>query len=141
MCIPGRKGSIFILCEEKSESRRGLHKRRRIALIVRAGGIYPAAGSKNPVKPLYSVGEAYEILIEGSKGDELYVQIDLTMNPRKRVKGYISIYDANGNVLIRAKYEKLKLRLSKGSSKYGKLVEQVARHLNIPYKNVNWMSS
>jgi hypothetical protein len=141
MCIPRRKDNIFILCEERSESRRGLHKRRRIALIIRAGGIYPATGSKSPVKPLYAVGEAYEVFIEGSRGDELYVQIDLTMNPKKRVKGHISIYDSNGNMLIRAKYEKLKLRLSKGSSKYGKLVEQVVKHLNIPYKNVNWMSS
>ncbi|MDT7889512.1 MAG: hypothetical protein RQ885_11125 [Desulfurococcales archaeon] len=140
MCMPGRKGSLFILCEERSESRRGLHKRRRIPLVIRSDSIYPAVGSKTPVKPLYAVGDAYEVLI-GSRGDELYVQIDLVMNPRRRVKGYIAIYDASGNMLIRAKYEKLKLRLSKGSSKYGRLIEQVARYLNIPYKNVNWMGS
>jgi len=139
MCTPQKKGGFMILCEERSESRRGIHKRRRIPLVVRSHeGIYPAAGSKRPVRPLYAVGEAYEVLLSPREG-ELYVQVDLTMSPRKRVKGYIMVYDAGGNMLIRAKYVRLKLRLSKGFSKYGKLVEQVAKHLNMPYKNVNWL--
>jgi len=140
MCAPQKRGDLVILCEERSESRRGLHKRRRIPLVVRSDGtIYSAVGLKRPVKPLYAVGEAYEVLVSPREG-ELYIQVDLTMNPRKRVKGYITIYDARGNMLIRAKYERLKLRLSKGLSRYGRLVEQVAKHLKMPYKNVNWLS-
>lgn len=137
ICRPRREGRRIVLCNEKSESRRGLHKRRRIPLVIRGDSISNPEGDARPSKPLYAVGEAYEIYVEARPG-ELYAQVDLVMNPWKRVKGYIEIYDDSGNMLIRAKYAKLKLRLSMGVAKYGRLVEMIARSLKIPYKNVNW---
>lgn len=127
----------MILCEEKSESRRGLHKMRRIPLVIRGEKVVIADGQRSPSPPLYAVGEASEISVE-PRENELYAQVDLVMNPRKRVKGYIVIYDSDGQLLIKARYNKLKLRLSTGNPKYGRLVELIARSLNIPYKNVNW---
>ncbi|HWQ17437.1 MAG TPA: hypothetical protein VNL13_06375 [Sulfolobales archaeon] len=125
------------MCEERSESRRGLHKMRRIPLVIRGEKAIIADGSRSPAHPLYAVGRASEISLE-PRDNELYVQVDLVMNPKRRVKGFIEIYDSEGRLLIRAKYEKLKLRLSTGNPRYGRLVELVARSLNIPYKNVNW---
>lgn len=136
-CKPHKKGRVLILCEEKSESRRGLHKARRIPVVIKGEKVMTAEGIRSPASPLYAVGEASEVSLE-PREDELYAQVDLVMNPRRRVKGYIEIYDGEGRLLIRAKYSKLKLRLGRGNPKYGKLVELVARSLNIPYKNVNW---
>lgn len=127
----------MILCEERSESRRGIHKMRRIALIIRGEKTAMADGQRTSASPHYVVGEASEISLEPREG-ELYAQIDLVMNPRKRVKGYIEIYDGEGRLLIRAKYDKLKLRLSKGSSRYGRTVELLLRSLNIGYRRANW---
>jgi hypothetical protein len=136
-CKPHRKERVLILCEERSESRRGLHKMRRIPLVIRGEKVMIADGPRSSTSPLYAVGKANEISLEPRDG-ELYVQVDLVMNPKRRVKGFIEIYDEKGRLLIRAKYEKLKLRLSMGNPRYGRLVELVARFLNIPYKNVNW---
>ncbi len=110
---------------------------RRIAMIIRGEKTLMADGQRSPASPHYAVGEANEISIEPREG-ELYAQIDLVMNPRKRVKGYIEIYDSEGRLLIRAKYDKRKLRLSKGSPKYGKAVELLLRSLNIGYRRANW---
>ncbi len=110
---------------------------RRIPLVIRGDKVMTAEGPRSPAHPLYAVGRASEISLE-PRDNELYVQVDLVMNPKRRVKGSIEIYDGEGRLLIRAKYEKLKLRLSVGNPRYGRLVELVARSLNIPYKNVNW---
>lgn len=136
LCKPHRRGRFLILCEERSESRRGLHKMRRIPLVIRGEKAVIADGPRTPISPLYAVGGANEISLEPRTG-ELYAQVDLVMNPKRKVKGSIEIYDGEGRLLIRAKYSKLKLRLSVGSPKYGRLVELVARTLNIPYKNIN----
>ncbi len=112
--------------------------RRRIALIYSGSGeIKEPRGRRKPIKPLYSSGEAFEIE-EVLEPGSYAVQIDLVMNSRRKVKGYITLYKDNGDLAIRAKYSKLKLRLSSGDPKYGSIIERIANHLKIPYKNVNW---
>ena len=133
-----RSGEI-ILYIEKSRSRRGLHMKRRIALIydTKRDDIKEAEGVRRSIKPTYIIGEAYEV--RAKIDPELYaVQIDLVMNPRKKVKGYIYLYNYRGDLLIKAKYSKLKLRLSAGDPKYGSVLEKIVNYLKIPYKNVNW---
>ncbi|MEM4672771.1 MAG: hypothetical protein QW366_03240, partial [Sulfolobales archaeon] len=65
-------------------------------------------------------------------------QVDLIMNLRKEVKGYIYIYDNSGRILLKMKYIKLKFRFVEGDPKYKELFLRVVEHLKIPYKNINW---
>mgnify|MGYP001772541756 CR=1 FL=1 len=125
------------LYEERSRSRRNLHFRRRIAYIICGDQILEPTGDRISIKPLYAVGEAY--LIKARVPEGCYAaQIDLVMNPRKRVKGYIYIYDHRGNTLLKMNYKKLKFRLSQGDSRYRDLFLRLIAFLKIPYKNINW---
>lgn len=137
-CSPGFEKGFMVLCEEKSESRRGLHKRRRLALVIDHGQVGQARGERIASKPLYAVGEAYSVRVRPSQ-DVLYVQVDLVMNPRRRVKGTIEIYTPSGEEILGVKYEKLKLRISRGDPRYGRVVEQVAKSIGLPYKNASWL--
>ncbi|MEZ0289755.1 MAG: hypothetical protein ABWJ42_01535 [Sulfolobales archaeon] len=125
------------LYDERSSSRRGLHKRRRIALKICGEKIDYADGERIKIKPLYVVGEAY--LIKTYLEKECYAaQVDLVMNLRKKVKGYISIYDSTGQLLLKMKYVKLKFRIVEGDSKYKGLFMRVIEFLKIPYRSINW---
>lgn len=137
-CSPGAGKGFLVLCVERSESRRGLHKRRRLALVISRGQVSQARGEKIASKPLYAVGEAYAVRVKPSQ-DELYAQVDLVMNPRKRVKGVIEIFAPSGEKKLRVKYEKLKLRVSSGDPHYGRIVEQVVKSIGLPYKNASWL--
>ncbi|MEL9929411.1 MAG: hypothetical protein QXJ51_00255 [Sulfolobales archaeon] len=125
------------LYEERSSSRRGLHRRRRIALKICDKEIKQADGEKISIKPLYSIGEAY--IVKTFIDEECFAaQVDLIMNLRKEVKGYIYIYDNSGRILLKMKYIKLKFRFVEGDPKYKELFLRVVEHLKIPYKNINW---
>ncbi|MCX8184206.1 MAG: hypothetical protein RMI56_04925 [Sulfolobales archaeon] len=97
---------------ERSTSRRGLHV--RIATYLAVGKdcsrITTRILDKIPVKPTYSKGEAYDVLIE-IPPDGFLITLDMRRNPRKRVRGDILVYDSAGAILLRAVYRKLKVRL------------------------------
>lgn len=125
------------LYEERSRSRRGLHQRRRIALKICGEKIEYISGERVRTRPLYSVGEAY--LVKTRVDEGCYAaQIDLVMNPRKRVRGYIVLYDSRGEPVLKMKYRKLKFKLVEGSPGYRDVFMRVIGYLKIPYKNINW---
>ncbi|MGC9148281.1 MAG: hypothetical protein ACP5GI_02405 [Sulfolobales archaeon] len=122
---------------ERSRSRRNLHAKRRFAYVICGDSISEPTGLRTKVKTLYSIGEAYSIKI--ALPENCYAaQVDLVMNPRKRVKGYISIYDYEGKLVLRMKYSKLKFRVSYGDSRYKDIFSKLINFLKIPYKNINW---
>jgi hypothetical protein len=124
---------------ERSRSRRNLHAKRRLAYIICGDNIIEPTGTKTKIKTLYAVGEAYSI--KTSLPENCYAaQIDLVMNLRKRVKGYISLYDHEGKLVLRMKYHKLKFRVSYGDSRYRDIFLKLINFLKIPYKNINWRS-
>jgi len=122
---------------ENSKSRRGLHRRRRIALKICGDKISEIEGERIDIKPTYVVGDAYMIRASLERG--CYVaQIDLKMNIKKRVFGYIYIYNENGEMILKMKYRKLKFKLIFGDVTYRNVFLKIVDYLKIPYKNINW---
>ncbi|BEP17591.1 hypothetical protein PYJP_09430 [Pyrofollis japonicus] len=123
---------------EKSKSRRGKHAVRDIVLLVSAEGDVKEARPRiaHPVKPVYSKGEAYRVYLDVPEGWYM-VQVHLVRNLRGHVKGYIEVYSPAGELLLRANYEKLKLRYSKGNPQYSWIIQRVADYLKLPVKNIN----
>ncbi len=122
---------------ERSRSRRNLHAKRRLAYIICDEKISEPSGTRIETKTLYSIGEAY--IIKTIIPENCYAaQIDLVMNSRKKVKGYVSIYDHEGRLVLRMKYKKLKFRISYGDGRYRQIFLRLINHLKIPYKNINW---
>ncbi len=123
---------------EKSKSRSGKHAVRDLVLVVTGDGkvVEPKLKVVQALKPTYSRGEAYLVKLDVKEG-EYPVYIHLVRNLRGHVKGYIEVYNKEGELLYRAVYRKLKLRYSKGDDMYAWIVETVANHLNLPVKRAN----
>lgn len=96
--------------DEKSVSRSGLHRRRRIYLIMTPSceRLKPRVVSKKRLSPLYARGYSLAEYVEVSEGSYL-VQADLTMNPGGRVRGVITVLNHRGEKLCEALYRKLKV--------------------------------
>lgn len=123
---------------EKSVSRSGLHMRIATYFVVKSdcSRATPQIIERILIKPTYVKGEAYELLIEVPQ-ESYVVQVDMTRNPRKRVRGNIIIYDTRGNIIARAVYRKLKIRIVEyyvdQRLAYG-VVRCVANTLKLPVK-------
>jgi len=124
-----------MLVEELSKSRSGRHAVRRIVLVAsRSRGVRVPEGSRREARPLYAVGEARIVELRGLGEDEVIVYVHLVRNPRGRVKGFMEVYGADGALLYRAVYRKLKLRYSKGNPKYSWAARMAAEHIKLPVK-------
>lgn len=123
---------------ERSKSRSGIHACRRLYVVVDANcrslEVQPR-GAKS-VKTLYSRGEAFEYDIVVPEG-YFVVQASFVRGLRSRVKGELIVLDPRGNVLCKALYRKLKIRLASYGSdadKCLKIVRCIAASLKIPVK-------
>ncbi len=124
-----------MLVEELSKSRSGRHAVRRIVLVAsRSRGVRVPEGPRREARPLYAVGEARIVEPRGLGEDEVIVYVHLVRNPRGRVKGFMEVYGADGALLYRAVYRKLKLRYSKGNPKYSWAARMAAEHIKLPVK-------
>ncbi len=87
------------------------------------------------IKPMYSRGEAYESYVD-VPANYMVVQMSFIRGLRGRVKGEFMVLDSKGNLLCRALYRKLKLRLigCSEADKYLKVVKCVTSSLKIPVK-------
>ncbi len=96
---------------ERTVSRSGLHVRLSTFLVLTrdCSRVTPRILEKTPAKPTYAKGEAYEVLVE-IPPDSFLVTLDVRRNPKRRVRGDISVYDHTGAVLFRTVYRKLKVR-------------------------------
>ncbi len=103
---------MVIVIEEKSISRRKLHRRRRLFLVtdLKCRELNYRVKSVTEIKPTYARGYAKEVNIDVDEGS-LILQLDFRVNPKGIIKGDILIYDHQGNMLGRAVYRKLKVRL------------------------------
>lgn len=123
---------------ERSTSRSGLHVRISTYLVVSRGcvRVVPTETSKTPTNPTYARGEAYEVALKVAK-DNYVIAVDMRRNPQKKVKGDIIVYSWDGNVLLRAVYRKLKIRVVEchvNESVAEELVRCVYNLLKLPVK-------
>lgn len=123
---------------ERSRSRSGIHACRKFyeVLDVGCGRLSVQPKSVRSVKPLYSRGEAYEHEIIIPSG-YFVIQAYFVRGLRSRVKGELLVFDSKGNLLCRAVYRKLKVRLiscSDDADKYLKIIKCVITPLKIPVK-------
>ncbi|MGC9071780.1 MAG: hypothetical protein ACP5HK_03675 [Acidilobus sp.] len=118
---------------ELTRSRSGLHARRSVVVVLGHERQEIVSKPARQGKGTYSRGEAGQATVRLSKG-EVAVYIVLTIGPRKRVKGLISVYDDSGLERLRVKYERLKIRYSHGSSEFSWAVDEALDVLGLtPY--------
>ncbi len=118
---------------ELTKSRSGLHARRSVIVVLGKGRQEVISKPTRSGKGTYSKGEAGVASVTLGRG-EVAVHVSLTMGPRKRVKGVISVYDESGVERLRAKYERLKIRLSGGSPELSWAVDRSLELLGLePY--------
>ena len=123
---------------ERSVSRRGLHMRIATYLAIGRGcvRVTPKVVEKIPARPTYVKGEAYELLVEVPQGSYA-VQVDMKRNPRRRVRGDLTVYDATGTAVARAVYRKLKIKVLECHADQGLIYEIIrcaANTLGLPVK-------
>ncbi len=121
---------------ENSKSKSGKHH-RIISYVVVDSGCRPikyVIKSRNEDKPTYVVGKKFIDEIE-VPDEALIVQLDFRRGIRGRVNGDILIYDAEGKLIGRAVYRKMKVRLIEYvSSKLLDIIKCVLRRSRVPVK-------
>ncbi|MEM1623030.1 MAG: hypothetical protein QW780_05345 [Sulfolobales archaeon] len=123
---------------EKSISRSGLHMRISTYFTISkdCSKVASRVLNKAQAKPTYAKGEAYDVLIE-IPPEAFLVTIDLRRNPRKMVRGEISVYGPAGTAVLRAVYRKLKIRIVECHIDAGQaynMVKCIADLLKLPVK-------
>ena len=123
---------------ESSKSRTGKHAFRALFLVIDTKGriVEPRIERVEPVKPRYVIGKASKAYITLNP-NEYGVQIELVKNLRNEVKGFISVINSEGKLLLKVKYVREIIRRSLGDPKYGWIIERVLDYLKIPYKRIN----
>lgn len=122
--------AVVRLVEELSRSSTGRHVERKLAFIVKDERVLKPAGIGEPVKPVYSRGSAKAFSINLREG-EYGVQVRLVRNPRGRVKGYLEVYGADGEVIYKAVIVRKKMRYSKGDRSYSWVASITARKIGL----------
>lgn len=124
------------LSVEATKSRSGLHAARSIVIVFTGDTARLIENPETPGKGTYSRGQAGTVSVEASR---VVVHARLTLNPRKRVKGYFTVY-AGGSEVLRAKLSKRKVRLVRGDPGYAWSVEEAVRLLKLSshVRRYNW---
>ncbi len=118
------------LSVERTKSRSGLHARSASVVLISGGRAKVFAKPERPGKGTYAKGEAGSVSLDLAPGD-MAVHVVLTLTPRKSVKGYIAVYDHQGSEVLRVKYSRFKLRLSRGDPSYSWVVEKALEALGL----------
>ncbi len=102
---------------ERSRSRSNLHKRTSLYVVMNKDceKVNYSVVEKVGERPTYAVGNAelHRVVIPE---DSFAVQASFTLNPQGRVSGEILIFDSDGNLLSKAVYRKLKVRVLQGGN-------------------------
>jgi hypothetical protein len=126
---------VVELLLDNSKSVTGKHVLRTLIVNVSSG---PAIDSRvdsfqsHPCKPLYKKGECRVVKLPNGK----YVYVRLLRNLRGHVSGEFWVI-VNGEVKLKLKYRKLKLKRVEGDPSHWDLVNKVISSYKIPLKKVN----
>ncbi|MCI4397008.1 MAG: hypothetical protein JHC28_05560 [Thermoprotei archaeon] len=127
------------LKKERSKSVSGKHAYFENAFYVSKEKVTEVEPlKKTNVSPLYKNGEAFIIQPKMQPKAEVIVRVSLVRNLRGKVKGYIEVFDAEGQIVLRTKYSKLKIRRCYGNTEYAWAIKSVASFLNLPVKRHNF---
>ncbi|MGB9726233.1 MAG: hypothetical protein ACP5I2_02995 [Fervidicoccaceae archaeon] len=130
---------VVELKKERSKSRSGKHAYYENAFYVSKTGVKEIDdGRRKGASTLYRIGEAYLIELKDIPQDVVIVHVKLIRNLRGKVKGYIDVLNREGAVVLRVKYNKLKIRRCYGSTEYAWAVKNIVSFLNIPVKRFNF---
>jgi len=129
----------LMLRKERSRSKSGKHAYYENAFYISRSEVREIEGEeKRRAETLYRSGEAYVVVPKKNKEDEVIVKVSLVRNLRGRVKGYLEVLDGSGRILLRTKYNKLKIRRCEGDSNYAWAVKKAASFLNLPVRRYNF---
>lgn len=122
---------------EATRSRSGLHAARSIVVVFAGSGARLIEKPEEPGRGTYARGPAGTVRVDASGG--VVVHAWLTLNPRRRVKGYFTVYAGGGEVL-RAKLSRRKVRLVRGDPGYAWSVEEAVMLLKLSghVRRYNW---
>jgi hypothetical protein len=131
---------VIVARKEKSKSISGKHRVYHNVFFVTEESIVEAKEHRRiKIEPTYKKGEAYELHIKPPEKNSTYVaEIRLVQNPRKKVQGWIRVYDWQGNTKLVVVYRKLKIRRSRGDPALEWVVRKLVDHLKIPVKRYNF---
>ncbi len=116
---------------EMTRSRSGRHASRRLLIVFRGGRteVISAPEERRPDLKTYARGLAGEVEIP--KDAEVAVYVSLVRNPRGHVKGYFDVLSPQGQLLLRMKLVRRKLRRVEGSEQYGEYIERALKLLKL----------
>ncbi len=127
---------VVKVINENSKSRSGKHH-RIISYVVVDTECRPlkyVVKSRSEERPTYVVGRRYVEEIE-VPDDALVIQLDFRRGIRGRVNGDVVIYDSKGELIGRAVYRKMKVRLvDYVSTKLLDIIKCVLRRAKVPVK-------
>jgi len=122
--------------DEKSRSKSGLHHRRILFMVLtqECRNVDYEVIEVKSLKPTYAKGYAKELKIK-VPNYAFVIQLDFRKNIKGHVLGDVYIYDYEGNLLGKAVYRKLKVRLVRYVSKeLIELIKCIFRLLKLPVK-------
>ncbi|MDK6027803.1 hypothetical protein QPL79_00245 [Ignisphaera sp. 4213-co] len=120
---------------ENTRSNSGKHRRIAKAFIVNENGeVLPIKISSSwSCKGVYSRGESRCVHIDVE--DNLFVVlIELTINWRKHVKGYINVKNSDGLDLLKVKYIRGRLRYVSGDREAVHLIKNILKYVEAELK-------
>jgi hypothetical protein len=131
---------VIVARKEKSRSISGKHRVYHNVFLVTKEGISEAKEHRRVrINPTYKKGEAFELYIRPPEKENSFItEIRLVQNPRKRVQGWIKVYDNQGNIKLIVVYRKLKIRRSRGDPSLEWVVKKLVDYLKIPVKRYNF---
>jgi len=91
--------------------------------------------SSTEAKPIYVRGSARRVSLRVEKGDYI-IYVWMVRNFKKRVKGYILLFNHKGELVFKAKYSDGALRRSLGSPVYAWLIRMFVEQFKIPVSEI-----
>ncbi len=102
---------------EKSRSKSDLHKKTTLYVVLNKDceKVSYEVVEKINTTPTYSIGsaEVHKVL---APENSFVIQASFILSIKKRISGEIMIFDSSGNLLCRAVYRKLKVRVTHGGN-------------------------
>lgn len=124
---------------ERTKSRSGKHASYAGVFVVYPDGRVeePKVVSRKPVRGTYARGQAASVILRPPKEGAVLVLVHMNRNLRGRVRGVMRVVDPEAREVLRVVYRKLKIRRSRGDSRFEWAVRAVADHLKLPVKRYN----